>query len=406
MSPHRLANNQFARPLWIAAAAFVMAIFLLLTGPGGISLVGIGQAAEGDVRVVDVDEPDKDFDNDPHAPCDFRLDFSGFTANISVAWEITTQSPTLPEDEIVASDTDTMDANGAHLSDPIDIGGELSNNTMGGDQGFHVKLSTLPADENSAKSKTFFVRCTGPGPDSPECDDGIDNDRDGFIDWPDDPGCSSDTDDSETNSTGGGGGGSSRPECDDFRDNDGDGFEDWPDDPGCTDDNDDDETDVPAPSPTPTPTALPARPLRCAAAAKEFNLPLVVGTKGADVLRGTQASEVICAKAGDDWVVGSQGDDIIWLGRGDDVAVGGSGADVIRGQRGTDSIEADDGNDTVTGGNGKDTVVGGAGKDEMFAQQHADVMAGGPGDDRMFGGPGNDVCAGGSGANTIGGCES
>ncbi|MBD3310277.1 PQQ-binding-like beta-propeller repeat protein, partial [Candidatus Woesearchaeota archaeon] len=42
---------------------------------------------------------------------------------------------------------------------------------------------------------------------------------------------------------GGGGGGRGRPECRDYVDNDGDGLVDWPDDPGCSSSNDDNETD-------------------------------------------------------------------------------------------------------------------------------------------------------------------
>ena len=64
-----------------------------------------------------------------------------------------------------------------------------------------------------------------------ECNDGIDNDGDGFTDYPDDRGCSGKGDRSELNSN---------IECDDGIDNDGDTFTDYPDDPGCasvTDDN-------------------------------------------------------------------------------------------------------------------------------------------------------------------------
>jgi hypothetical protein len=61
--------------------------------------------------------------------------------------------------------------------------------------------------------------------DNPQCSDGRDNDGDGKIDYPADPGCSSATDNSEANA---------RPACSDGRDNDGDGRIDYPDDPGCS----------------------------------------------------------------------------------------------------------------------------------------------------------------------------
>ncbi len=61
-------------------------------------------------------------------------------------------------------------------------------------------------------------------PDAP-CSDGIDNDGDGAIDFPEDLGCVGPTDDTENSPT--------SPKCDDGRDNDGDGKADYPADPGC-----------------------------------------------------------------------------------------------------------------------------------------------------------------------------
>ncbi len=60
--------------------------------------------------------------------------------------------------------------------------------------------------------------------ESPQCSDGRDNDGDGSIDFPADPGCTSATDASEA----------PNPECSDSFDNDGDGTTDYPADPGCT----------------------------------------------------------------------------------------------------------------------------------------------------------------------------
>src|SRR5512138_2574301 len=67
------------------------------------------------------------------------------------------------------------------------------------------------------------------------CSDGIDNDGDGQIDFPDDLGCVSPDDDSENSPT--------APQCSDGRDNDGDGKVDYPDDPGCSLPQQDDERD-------------------------------------------------------------------------------------------------------------------------------------------------------------------
>jgi len=68
-----------------------------------------------------------------------------------------------------------------------------------------------------------------------QCNDGKDNDGDGVIDFPDDPGCTSAEDDSENSQP--------SPQCKDGRDNDGDGKIDFPDDPGCYAPNQNDETD-------------------------------------------------------------------------------------------------------------------------------------------------------------------
>jgi hypothetical protein len=57
--------------------------------------------------------------------------------------------------------------------------------------------------------------------EDPMCDDGIDNDGDVLTDFPDDPGCSASH------------GLTENPECDDDLDNDGDTHTDFPDDPGC-----------------------------------------------------------------------------------------------------------------------------------------------------------------------------
>ena len=60
--------------------------------------------------------------------------------------------------------------------------------------------------------------------DQPDCDDGLDDDGDGLVDYPDDPGCESPTDPSER---------SSLLVCDNGLDDDGDGLIDHPADPGC-----------------------------------------------------------------------------------------------------------------------------------------------------------------------------
>lgn len=68
---------------------------------------------------------------------------------------------------------------------------------------------------------------------APSCSDGVDNDFDGLVDFPNDPGCESADDQDETDP----------PQCRDGRDNDADGRVDYPDDKDCSDDEDNDESD-------------------------------------------------------------------------------------------------------------------------------------------------------------------
>lgn len=72
------------------------------------------------------------------------------------------------------------------------------------------------------------------------CSDGLDNDGDGRIDYPFDPGCASATDTDESNAP--------LPACSDGIDNDGDGKTDYPADPGCSGATDADESNAAAPA--------------------------------------------------------------------------------------------------------------------------------------------------------------
>ncbi|MGQ0620374.1 MAG: OmpA family protein [Panacagrimonas sp.] len=65
------------------------------------------------------------------------------------------------------------------------------------------------------------------------CSDTLDNDGDGLIDFPADPGCTAADDGDETDP----------PQCSDGKDNDGDGLIDFPADKGCTAADDNDEVD-------------------------------------------------------------------------------------------------------------------------------------------------------------------
>jgi hypothetical protein len=75
-------------------------------------------------------------------------------------------------------------------------------------------------------------------PIAPLCSDGLDNDGDAFVDYGLDPGCAAASDPSEDETR----------ECNDSIDNDGDAIIDFPFDVGCTAPGDDDETDPPPPA--------------------------------------------------------------------------------------------------------------------------------------------------------------
>jgi len=78
-------------------------------------------------------------------------------------------------------------------------------------------LIDFPADPGCRAASTNI--------ENPECNDGISNDADGLIDFPNDPGCHSRSDFLEEDTF--------VIQCDDGIDNDGDGAIDWPNDGGC-----------------------------------------------------------------------------------------------------------------------------------------------------------------------------
>jgi Ca2+-binding RTX toxin-like protein len=94
---------------------------------------------------------------------------------------------------------------------------------------------------------------------------------------------------------------------------------------------------------------------------------VLVGGRGADVLRGAAGAEVIDGGAGDDVVRGRGGNDELF---------GGIGADRLSGDGGR-------GDDLLQGGVDPDRMLGGAGADTVFAR--------GGGRDRVVCGSGRDV---------------
>ena len=198
------------------------------------------------------------------------------------------------------------------------------------------------------------------------------------------------------------------PECDDNIDNDGDGEIDFPDDPGCSSASDDSEEDG-------------FVPRACRNVGPGQNV--IVGTSGNDAISGTSGDDVICgaggndvidARGGADLVTGNAGDDTISGGRGKDNLSGNKGHDTISGQAGNDVLRGGGGRDTLKGNKGIDTIRGGGGSDTLQGGKHDDVLRGGKGrdvlrgftgDDFLDGGPGIDKCFGGRGNDTLRRCE-
>ena len=89
-------------------------------------------------------------------------------------------------------------------------------------------------------------RCNPRGNDTntTQCQDRRDNDADGLIDYPSDPGCVALTDNDEYNAPPGNG--TNTTQCNDRLDNDQDGLTDYPADPGCASANDATETNAAA----------------------------------------------------------------------------------------------------------------------------------------------------------------
>lgn len=102
---------------------------------------------------------------------------------------------------------------------------------------FSVVAGVIPFVALSATSASSFHTTQAANIGAPECSDGVDNDGDTLIDFPDDSGCGSVNGVSE--------GAPPSPQCSDSIDNDGDTLVDFPTDPGCSGASDNNETDVP-----------------------------------------------------------------------------------------------------------------------------------------------------------------
>jgi hypothetical protein len=177
------------------------------------------------------------------------------------------------------------------------------------------------------------------------------------------------------------------PECSDGQDNDADGATDFPEDTGCSSDTDDSEAEPPPPC----------------FESKTGNK--VTGTPGADVLDGTGGRDRICGFGGNDVIRALGSADLVSGGGGNDTVSAGGGADKVLGGSGEDRLSGNAGNDTLKGGGFNDTLIGGGGRDRLLGGAGSDRLRGGAGNDRLDGGTGSDTCAGGPGTDSIVRCE-
>ena len=115
--------------------------------------------------------------------------------------------------------------------------GEFSGNAWAENYGW-IEFD-CPGADTAADADAYADTCVKTDWRIDQCSDSTDNDGDGLIDYPADTGCSSLTDDNETDPSHGGG----SPDCSDNVDNDSDGFIDYPNDPGCTNSDDSSEVD-------------------------------------------------------------------------------------------------------------------------------------------------------------------
>ncbi len=129
--------------------------------------------------------------------------------------------------------------------------------------------------------------------------------------------------------------------CSDGIDNDGDLLIDFPDDPGCGTTTDDDETDA-------------SLEVFC-----KGQLATIIGTPAKNTLNGTPGDDVIASGAGSDKVRAGAGDDVVCGGSASDKLIGGDGKDDLAGQGGNDDLRGGPSRDSLNGGPGKDSCDAG-----------------------------------------------
>ncbi len=181
-------------------------------------------------------------------------------------------------------------------------------------------------------------------------------------------------------------------QCVDGLDNDSDGKVDFPDDPGCAGAQDDSES--------PDPTDPRACTIRGTAGDD-----IIHATAGDDVICARGGNDTVYGRGGDDVISGGDDDDVIRGAGGDDSIrgrggndrlYGGLGQDFLRGEAGDDYLSGADGGDQLLGGAADDRLTGGSGDDTLFGRHGDDALNTRDeveGNDSASGGAGEDTCA-------------
>jgi Tol biopolymer transport system component len=305
---------------------------------------------------------------------------------------------------------DTPSADEAHDPSWSPDGTKLVYHLSGGGNGLFVANADGSSPTQIPVSSLGNRPDWGPGEGSPPaaCADGIDNDDDGKIDHPADPGCAGPGDGSETDQAPPPPGGT--PQCRDGVDNDGDGKIDGQD-PGCSGSRDNDERNLPQcrdriDNDRDGKTDFPADP-SCESPNENSEgganeTPPKGLTEALCTLRGRSQGVRVRYQGGQTQIFGTPGDDVILGTSLPDLIQGFGGNDLICGFAGSDHIRGGEGDDIISGGDDIDGVLGEEGNDRLFGDD---------GDDELWGkgvafDPNEtDVCVGGFGNDTLNGCD-
>jgi Ca2+-binding RTX toxin-like protein len=229
---------------------------------------------------------------------------------------------------------------------------------------------------------------------TPDCTDGEDNDNDGFVDGADsdcpdfDGDAIANTCDSEgTQGYGAANGVGGSDDCFDGVDNNNDGFTDYPADPNCG-------------------TCFGFTPTIVGTSAGEAlvgtpGFDVIMALEGDDKIRGADGNDYICAGPGNDKVAAGPGPDVVSGSDGDDKLVGSSDNDTLLGDGGDDKVIGSSGIDSLFGGPGADRLIGSGDGDVLYGDYTYIFTVIAPGDDKLVAGGGNDYCDAGPGNDTV-----